>query len=106
MKSPIIYTEESWANSQLSIARYYGQININGTLYIIVNKDGKDISECSHEAQKEGRAMAITPGEPCDLIDSRYQPIYRAVGRDKFIELVKQGKSLQDMQQLIKDEKK
>lgn len=99
--STIIYTEDSWANSPLSIARHYGSVNINGKTYIIVNKDGKDIYECSHEAEKEGREMAIPPGEPCDLIDASYQSIYKAVGRNEFIKMVKQGKSLHDMQQLV-----
>lgn len=101
MTSAIIYTEDSWANSPLSIARHYGSVKINGKTYIIVNKDGKDIYECSYEAEKEGRAKAIPPGEPCDLIDASYQSIYRAVGRDEFIKMVKQGKSLQEMRQLV-----
>lgn len=40
---PICMTEEYWANSQLSIARYYGRIKAGGHEYVIVNKDGMDV---------------------------------------------------------------
>ena len=49
---PLVMAEEFWANSQFSIARYYGRIKISGNEYIIVNKNGKDIFECSYEAKK------------------------------------------------------
>ena len=39
----ILFTEEEWRNSQLSVARYYGGIRISGQRYIIVNKEGKDL---------------------------------------------------------------
>lgn len=99
--SAIIMTEEYWASSPYSIARYYGGIKIGGVEYIIVNKEGKDLFECSAEAEKAGREKAIEPGEPCDLIDKRYQPIYRKVGRDKFIEWVKEGLELKQMKERV-----
>ena len=37
--TPIIMTEEYWANSHLSIARYYGRIRFSGVEYVIVNKE-------------------------------------------------------------------
>ena len=83
-------TEEFWANSHFSIARHYVQIKAFGQEYIIVNKEGKDIFECSAKAEKEGREKAIEPGEPCDLVDRRYVPVYRKIGRDKSIEWVKE----------------
>ena len=82
-------TEEYWANSQFSIARYYGGVKSNGIDFVIVNKDGKDIFECSAEAEKIGRQKAIDPGEPCDLVQRELIPIYRKLGRDKIIELIK-----------------
>ena len=94
--------EEYWASSPYSIARYYGGIKTGGVEYIIVNKEGKDIYECSAEAEKAGREKAIEPGEPCDLIDKRYQPIYRKVGREKFIEWVKEGLELKQMKERMK----
>ena len=85
----ILMTEEYWASTQLSVVRHFGQINMNGVHYIIVNKEGKDVFECSFEAEREGREKAIPPGEPCDLIDARFQKYYRAMGREKFIEFLK-----------------
>lgn len=104
--TPILMTEEFWANSHFSIARYYGRVKAFGLEYIIVNKEGKDIFECSAEAHKAGREKAIEPGEPCDLVDRRYVPIYRKLGRDKFIEWVKEGLELKDMEKRLKEEKK
>ena len=104
--SAIIMTEEYWATSPLSIARYYGGIKVDGVDYVIVNKEGKDIYECSIEAEKAGREKAIEPGEPADLIDRRYIPMYKKLGRDKFIEWVKEGLDLKAMKERIKNEKK
>lgn len=36
----IIMPEEYWINTQFSIARYYGEILVNGKHYVIVNKHG------------------------------------------------------------------
>lgn len=95
-------TEEYWASTHLSVVRYSGVILFRGIEYIIVNKEGKDIYECSHEAQRAGREKAIEPGEPCDLIDRRYQPVYRKLGRDRFIEWVQEGLDLKVMEERIK----
>ena len=94
MAQPILMTEDYWANTQFSVVRYTGGMTWNGTRYVICNKDGKDIFQCSHEAKKAGRDKAIEPGEPCDLIDERYLPVYRKLGRDKFIELIKEHQDL------------
>lgn len=94
MAQPILMTEEYWANSQFSTVRYIGSMNWNGITYIICNKEGKDIFECSIEAEKEGREKAIEPGEPCDLVDVRYLPVYRKLGREAFIELIKEHQDL------------
>lgn len=104
--SAIIMTEEYWATSQFSIARYYGGIKVGDVDYVIVNKEGKDIYECSIEAEKAGREKAIEPGEPADLVDKRYVPMYKKLGRDKFIEWVKEGLDLKAMKERIKNEKK
>lgn len=90
----ILMEEEYWRNSQFSIAKYYGRINVNiggETIeYVIVNKDGKDIFECSAEAEKAGRDKAIEPGEPADLVDKRYVPAYRKMGREAFIKMLEE----------------
>jgi hypothetical protein len=43
MTMPIVLTEAQWANSQLSVARYFGGCKFNGVQYVILNKEGKDI---------------------------------------------------------------
>lgn len=90
----ILMAEEYWMNTQLSIAKHYGEVKmkIGGETinYIIVNKEGKDIFECSLEAQKAGREKAIEPGEPVDLVDRRYVPAYRMMGRDAFIQMIQE----------------
>lgn len=87
----IVMTEEFWANSQFSIARYYGRIHIDNHDWVIVNKDGKDIFELSREAEKAGREKAIEPGEPADLCREDFVPIYRKLGRERFLEFLEQN---------------
>ena len=98
----ILMTEEFWASTQLSIARHFGQVKINGVHYIIVNKEGKDVFECTHDAIRKGREKAIPPGEPWDLIDARFQKYYRKMGRDKFIEWLKEQPNM-DAKTLLKE---
>ena len=104
MTLPILMTEEYWKNSQFSIARFYGQITVNGHLYVVVNKDGVTLAELSdpwspHYVGDE--KMAIEPGEPCDLLLSDWLPVYSALGRERTIEIVKQGISLGDAMKLV-----
>ena len=87
----ILMTEEYWATSQFSVVRYYGRIRIDGYEYLIVNKDGKDIFQCSVEAEKAGRDKAIEPGEPADLVRKDFVLLYRKLGRDKFIEILEKN---------------
>ena len=104
----IIMTEEYWANSQFSVARYYGGIIINGKSYKIVNKQGATIFELSLPKSPyyvgDGN-MAIPPGEPADLVLEEWIPIYKKLGRDKFIECVKQGMSVQEARKLCTEAK-
>ena len=87
----IVMTEQYWANSQFSIARYYGRIRVGNHEYVIVNKDGKDIFECSREAQQDGREKAIESGEPADLCRTDFVPLYRKMGRERFLEFLEQN---------------
>ena len=57
----------------------------NGEFFIIVDKRGKDIFECSLEAERQGRDKAIEPGEPCELVRRDYVPVYRKLGREGFL---------------------
>jgi len=105
-KYPLIITEEYWANSQLSIVRYYGHIRFMGHEYVIVNKDGIDIFALSIMAEKQGKDKAIEPGEPCDLCLKSLVTSYHKLGRDRIIELVKQGKTEKEIKQIAKEKKK
>lgn len=78
-------------NTPYSIARHYGRVIINGEIYIIVNKYGQDLFECSEIAEREGRDKAIEPGEPADLIWSGLHQHYKRLKRDRIIELLKRG---------------
>ena len=100
--APLLMTEEFWANSQLSIARYYGEIIFCGRKYIIVDKHGRDIYECSAIANREGREKAIEPGEPADLILSTLRFAYRKLGRDRIISLIKEDKTEEEIKALAK----
>ena len=98
-------TEEFWASSPFSVVRFTGVIKAYGREFIIVNKEGKDIFQLSAEAEKAGRAKAIEPGEPADLVDRRYVPIYRKLTREKFTEWVKEGLDLAAMKKRLKEGK-
>ena len=100
--APLLMTEEFWANSQLSIARYCGEITFDGRKYIIVDKLGRDLFECSAIADKEGREKAIEPGEPADLILSTLRFAYRKLGRERIIALIKEGKTEAEIKSLAK----
>ena len=100
--APLLMTEEFWANSHLSVARYFGGITFEGRQYIIVDKLGRDLFECSAIADKEGREKAIEPGEPADLILSTLRFAYRKLGRDRIIELIKDGKTEEEIKKLVK----
>lgn len=101
----IIMTEEYWANSQLSVARYYGEIKINGKIYKIVNKQGATIFELSDPNSPyyvgDGAKKAIEPGEPADLVMEEWIPIYKRLGRDRFIEIVKKNVSFKEAKKLV-----
>ena len=95
----IVMTEEYWANSMLSFARYFGKIRIDGFDYVIVDKRGHDIFECSIEAEKAGRAKAIEPGEPADLCRTDFVPIYRKVGREQFLKFLRENPDVKTSKQ-------
>lgn len=103
--APICMAEEFWANSKFSIVRCYGQIQVGNHTYVIVNKEGKDIFECSAEAYKAGREKAIEPGEPADLLRKDFVKHYRRLGRDRFLEVLKQNPRASDneLQKIYKE---
>lgn len=89
---PVLMAESYWADSHLSVVRHTGGAILNGIPYLVVNKEGKDIFECSKEANRERREKAIEPGDPCDLVATPFIPIYRQLGRDKFIQMIEEEK--------------
>ena len=95
-------TEEYWANSQLSIARHFGSIIVWDFEYVIVDKRGHDIFECSKEAEAAGRKKAIEPGEPADLCRVDFVPIYRKLGRDKFIKFLNANPDIENVKEAKK----
>lgn len=95
----IVMSESFWANSFLSIARRTGRIVFGGHEFVIVDKRGHDIFECSREAQAAGRKKAIEPGEPADLCRTDFVPIYRRLGRDEFIKFIKDNPEIRTYKQ-------
>lgn len=95
----IVMTESYWANTQLSVARYFGRVSIAGHEYVIVDKRGHDIFECSIEAEKAGREKAIEPGEPCDLCRVDFVPIYRKLGREQFLKFIQENPDVYSVKQ-------
>ena len=87
---PICMSEEYWANTQLSIARHYGGVQLNGHEYYIVDKLGRDLWECSVAPDRAGSDKAIPAGEPADLVRKDFIPYYKKLGRDKFLEVLKE----------------
>ena len=78
----ILLTKESWMNSQLSVAKYSGGVQVvdeggKKRTFFIVNKEGKDLTQ-----------TGISEGEPADLVDKEFIPLYKKLGRDLFIGIV------------------
>jgi hypothetical protein len=96
----IFYPEEYWMNSQLATARFFGGCIIKGKDYIIVNKEGKSMRDLADKANLGD--VLIPAGEPADLILAEWQPIYRALGRDAFIDHLKTNQDLKEAKKYIK----
>lgn len=91
--SPILMEEGYWMNSHLSIARHYGGYIYNDCEYLIVNKFGITLKELSdksspHYVGDGDDVKAIPPGEPADLVKTDWIPVYKTLGREKFIEYI------------------
>lgn len=80
--NPILLTKEFWMNSQLSVAKYSGGVQIvdeggKKRTFFIVNKEGKDPTQAG-----------IPESEPADLVDKEFIPLYKKLGRTLFIGIV------------------
>ena len=88
---PIMMVEDYWRNSHFSVARFYGGCVIGRKDYKIVNENGITLAELSDPESRhfvgEGN-MAIKPGKPADLIQADWIPVYKKMGRDKFIKML------------------
>ena len=106
MLSAIIIEEGGWVNSYLSVVRYTGSVKFGDLAWTLVNKNGISLFDLSNPRSKhyvgDGATMAIPPGEPADLVRNDWLHIYRVLGREKTIEIVKQGISLKEAEKLIK----
>ena len=103
--APICMAEDYWANSMFSVARYWGGIEAFGHKYHIVNKEGITIFELSDPTGKHyvgDNNKAIEPGEPADLCRVDWIPIYKALGREAFIEYLKQNRTLEEAKEYVK----
>lgn len=79
----ILLTKEAWMSSCFSVAKFSGGITVTGEggkerTLLVVNKEGKDLTQ-----------VGIPAGEPADLVDKEFIPLYKKLGREKFIEIVK-----------------
>lgn len=103
----VIIMEQYWANSHFSIARYYGGVKIDGHEYKIVNKEGVTLEELSNPSSKHymKSGKAIPPGEPADLVRKDWIPVYKKLGRDRTIKLVRDGVSLAGAKRIAKEGK-
>lgn len=95
---PICMEESYWMNSQLSIARHYGGIRTKNHEYKIVNKQGITLWELSDPDSKHyvNEEKAIAPGEPADLLRTDFIPFYKKIGRDVFIQVLKDNQRMPD----------
>ena len=75
--TPILIEEGYWMNSQLSIARFYGGIRFNGEEYVIVPPKN-------------------------DLLLKVWVPVYKKLGRERTIGLIKNDTSLKVAKEMIK----
>ena len=79
----ILLTKEAWMSSCFSVAKFSGGITVTGEggkrrEFFVVNKEGKTLMQ-----------VGIPAGEPADLVDKEFIPLYKKLGREKFIETVK-----------------
>ena len=78
----ILLTKEAWMSSCFSVAKFSGGITVTGEggkerEFFVVNKEGKTLMQ-----------VGIPAGEPADLVDKEFIPLYKKLGRDLFISIV------------------
>lgn len=79
----VVFAKEFWLYSQLSVAKYAGGIDISEPgdgkrHFLIVNEKGQPFS-----------GNVYQKNTPADLVDKEFIPLYKKLGRDLFISIVK-----------------
>lgn len=79
----VVFAKEFWLYSQLSVAKYSGGIDISEPgdgkrHFLIVNEKGQPFS-----------GNVYQENTPADLVDEKFIPLYKKLGRDLFISIVK-----------------
>lgn len=79
----VLFAKEFWLYSQLSVAKYAGGIDISEPgdgkrHFLIVNEKGQPFS-----------GNVYQENTPADLVDEKFIPLYKKLGRDLFISIVK-----------------
>lgn len=100
--SAILMAKEYWMDSQFSAARFYGEIKINGITYAVCDKRGATLFELSMTRSPwydPNAKQAIPPGEPADLVQIKWVPVYKALGREKLLAVIRQGMTLEQAEE-------
>ena len=71
-----------------------GRMTINGFRYTLVDKHGRNIRKYIHSEILDPGVNFVKEGEPYDLVDDRYLEPYRIMGREAFVEMIRQNPSL------------
>ena len=107
MKLPILMTAENWRSGMFSLASIYGGMKWHGKQYLIVNKEGATLAELSNPHSKyyigDDANITIPPGEPADLVMTEWVPVYKALGREKMLEMAEKGTPLVEALKIMKD---
>lgn len=94
-----MFAKEFWLESQLSVAKYSGGIDISepgdGTRhFLVVNAKGQPFY---------GNLMQ--KNVPADLVDKDFIPLYRKLGRERFISLITENPRTprKELKQILSD---
>lgn len=75
----ILYKPSFWMHSQLSIARFYKGITINGEQYLLANNKG-------------GEPCPQWPAEKCNLVHKDFIPLLKKLHIDAFCRMADETK--------------
>lgn len=87
----ILYDKEDIADMGFKRAIDTGRMKINGYGYTLVDQYGCGIKRYVHSSISDPDVMFVKQGDPFDLVDNRYLDAYRMVGREDFLEIIRQN---------------